>query len=170
VSAIDYLARAYGFIYAASDVIEARRNQPTFRAPILHMLAHGAELLFKGVHLSHGATPDELKKQYGHDIWACWEGLPDGAGGFRQVVEREARDTWTRAEKMGMVPEDTEFADGAAHFRAMLRELSQLHNKETNFALRYPEAGQKGMVPLHLRDTLAQAVSWAIQARQIQSG
>ena len=162
MSAFDYLTRAHGFIHSASDLIETRQNSPMFRAPILHLLAHGAELLFKGVHLWHGATHDELKNKYRHDIWKCWSELPAGAEDFRQYVLSEANDTWARASEIGMVPRESEYPDGVAHFLAMLEELSKLHTSETEFALRYPQADQTGMVPLHLRDTLAPAVQWAV--------
>ena len=162
MEAFDHLVRAKGFIFSANDVIEARGNLAMFRAPVLHLLAHGAELLFKGVHLWHGATPDALRKTYGHDIWACWQALPEEAAEFRQIVEREARDTWARAEEMGMVPEDSEYEDGWHHFTSMLRDLSRLHTNEESHALRYPKPGQEGMVPLHLLDTLAPAASWAV--------
>jgi hypothetical protein len=163
VTAFDYLTRAQGFIYAASDVIDARQNRSLFRAPILHLLAHGAELLLKGVHIWHGAKPDMLRQKFGHDIWACWDALPEAASSFCHVVEREARDTWARADNMGMIPEDCEFTDGWDHFTAILSELSDLHTSKTDFALRYPAPDQKGMVPLHLRDTLGPTASWAVQ-------
>jgi hypothetical protein len=155
------VARAKGFIYAAGDVIEERRNHAMFRAPILHLLAHGAELLFKGVHLWHGATPEALRRAYGHDLWLCWSELPNEAEPFREVVEREARDTWARAEDIGMVPEDSGYSDGWEHFTAMLRMLSD-GNTGTDYAWRYPKPDQQGMVPLHLRDTLAPAAAWAV--------
>lgn len=104
------------------------------RAPILHLAAHGIELLLKYPLLALGATVEEVRSKYGHDLMALW--AADATGFVRRLVMDGIHDEWWHAAELKDWHEN--FAPGPA---PMLHEhlsiLSRLHSRESDFALRY---------------------------------
>lgn len=84
------LVRSHQFLHSAKILqgSGAGRYRQTFmRAPILHLVGHGVELLLKFPVLYSGASGDDVRKRYGHDLMALWGATPNEAM-RRYVMER----------------------------------------------------------------------------------
>lgn len=148
-----FISKSMGYLRAAQIIITSEKggNREVFRTPILHLIAHGLELLFKHVVLKAGKSEDELRDKYGHNLRCLWD---DGClDDLRYEAYKQAEVAWMNAknsEKYGEIFE--EFSNDILDQRIYC--LSRLHTSESNFALRYAvELGQEGPIPMLLTDT-----------------
>ena len=127
--------RAGAFAIAAERVIEfPPARQRSLHAPTLHLIAHGYELLFKAILLKDGVDDKRLKK-IGHNlsrIWARCE-LEE----LRTVAQRCAIDCCEEARRSGKYGGGFPDKPGE-EFHHQIELLSELHSKESEFTLRYP--------------------------------
>ncbi len=108
-------------------------------APPLHLLAHGAELLLKASLILGGSTEREARS-FSHDIWKLWN--DDRNTRVRVDLLKVAEEEW-EAAKRNPAWLDGFSEDSAVLFEEYLERLSQLHTKETDYALRYhPSSGE----------------------------
>lgn len=101
--------------------------------PVLHLTAHGLEVLLKANLVGAGLTVEAVK-DFGHDISSLWE--HDLNRLLRDEALSEAQKAWCQAQASGSWP-DTFDADAQAMLQEHIRALSTLHTKESKFALRY---------------------------------
>src|SRR5690606_2581507 len=68
------LATAKRFLHGA-DVLRRSEEYETSRVlftPVLHLTAHGIEVLLKANLVGSGLTLDDMRKKFGHNIAALW--------------------------------------------------------------------------------------------------
>lgn len=144
--------KADGYLRTAEIVINSDDggSRRVFRAPILHLIAHGLELLFKHVILKTGKTEKDVRK-YDHNLLELWN---DGALiDIRKESYMHAENAWIHAQKYDDYEGGFE-GDAKSNLDENIRCLSRLHTKESNFALRYlVEPDEKGPIPLLLIET-----------------
>ncbi len=156
--AFQLLARSASFLTAAKVCVENGGNRPLLRAPILHLVAHGLEVLFKHVQVLGGKSPDEVRKEFGHNIKELWEHeLAKEMQRFAKLKAEEAfeiaKESGKFKGKFGDDPFDL-LDDPFDLLKEYIDEISKLHSKETEFALRYiQEPNLEGPRPLLLIDT-----------------
>ncbi|MCF3935029.1 hypothetical protein L1787_16620 [Acuticoccus sp. M5D2P5] len=147
------LAAGMRYLTAAEVLFRSTngREARLVSVPILHLTAHGIEVLLKGNLVGEGLDPYELKKGYGHDIAKLW--AHESNRRLRGDAETAARGAWQRAEA------SRRFIDGFSEdpvtiLAEYISDLSALHSKESDFALRYvAEPGARGPRPRLLIDT-----------------
>jgi len=130
------LSKAHGFLSAA-DVLRCSEEYGKSRilfSPALHLLAHGVELQLKANLIGGGRTLNELRKTYGHNVWALWE--CNGNQLFRATALREAEVAWQRAIGSGKWP-DQFSEDPRELLEQHLRDIDELHTAKSEYALRY---------------------------------
>lgn len=130
----DWLIEARRYLLAS----EVLRNSDEYRrgsiiTPPLHLLAHGTELLLKANLIAGGSTAVEARS-FGHDIWKLWNN--DRNAQLRADLLKAADEEWVAA-KMNPAWQDPFSEESADLFVEYLKRLSELHTKETDFALRY---------------------------------
>ncbi len=130
----DWLIEAKRYLHAAEVLrASAEYRRGVIMTPPLHLLAHGAELLLKANLIAAGSTAIEARS-FGHDIWKLWS--DDRNAALRADLLKAANEEWVAA-KMNPEWQDSFSEDSAALFEEYLKRLSDLHSKETDFALRY---------------------------------
>ena len=149
--AFQLLGRSASYLTAARICAQNGGNTALLRAPILHLVAHGIEVLLKHIQVLSGKTPEKVRMEFGHDILRLWN--DDLAGELRGVARRESISAWEVAKRKEKFDDD--FADEPFELlNQNLCALSSLHNCETDFALRYIlSPDQHGPNPLLLIDT-----------------
>lgn len=131
----DWLIEARRYLHAAEvlrDSAEYRRG--VIMTPPLHLLAHGTELLLKANLIRGGSTSDEVRQKFGHDIWNLWN--DDRNASLRDDILKAADEEWVAA-RMNPAWLDHFSENCAELFTEYLKRLSELHNRQTDFALRY---------------------------------
>lgn len=103
-------------------------------APILHLAAHGAELLLKYPLVSTSKTQAQVRREFGHDLLALWNEPANSI--VRSLILLEAEHAWSAAKAD---PRWQDKFEGHPHhtFEAALKTLARLHSAESNYALRY---------------------------------
>lgn len=147
------LATAKRFLSAA-DVLRQSEEYKSSRllfTPVLHLLAHGIEVLLKGNLVGSGLTLDEVKRKYGHNIATLW------SDGLNQLLRKEAiseaRKAWEQAQTEDKWPDRFD-GDPATLLNEYLATLNTLHTEKSDYALRYVSAaGMKGPKPHLLLET-----------------
>ena len=105
-------------------------------APVLHLIAHGFELLFKAELAAAGVGEGRLKNEFGHDLSKMWETA--GMAAVRHRLSHAANEAFDGALADPFLNVEDPY-DRAGHFEEQLRLLSDLHSKASKYALRYPE-------------------------------
>lgn len=130
-----WLAEAKRFLLAGEVLRRSNdyQNGKLLITPTLHVIAHGIELFLKGSLIRSGATDAEARK-FGHDIRALWK--DDGNVTTRGDILTAASEEWDAARQ------DPQWLDDFNTFEQppleeYLQRLSELHTKETDYALRY---------------------------------
>lgn len=129
------LRRAKAFENAAFRVIEYDPpRQRSLHAPTLHLIAHGYELVMKSV-LSAQSISEKDQRRIGHDLKVLWE--REEMNEFRGVAKKAAIECCQKAQESGKYSggfpsePDNEFVQ-------QILMLSDLHSRESDFTLRYP--------------------------------
>lgn len=119
----------------AAEVLRASTeyDRGEILTPPLHLLAHGIELLLKANLIAGGSSANKARL-FGHDIWKLWNDERNAA--LRTDVLNAAAEEWAAA-KLDPAWRDTFSEDSAVLFEEYLKRLSELHTKETDYALRY---------------------------------
>lgn len=135
------LATSKRFLSAA-DVLRRSEEYQTSRVlftPVLHLTAHGIEVLLKANLVGAGLTLDDVRKKYGHSIAALW--AHDLNQLLRDEAASEARKAWQHAQTDGKW---SDRFDG--HPVALLEEylvaINALHTAASEYALRYVAASE----------------------------
>ena len=135
------LCYAREFERAAKKVIDCAPRRPLELIPVLHLIAHSFELTMKAG-LSYQGVDTREQRKLNHslkDIWKRSE-LSD----FRALAECYSVDCCREAQESGdfggPFPEEP-----YKEFIEHLWFLSDLHSRESDFALRYPQQDQNRM-------------------------
>ncbi|MGZ2422490.1 hypothetical protein ACVIRM_001452 [Rhizobium laguerreae] len=132
------LAGAHRYLCAAKglrDSLTWTERAKLLQAPTIHLLAHGVELLLKYSLLSSGLSPDDVRKQYGHDLVKLWN--HDANKVVRPMVLARADEAWEEARVSGRWQADNFDRDPKAELNSALDQLNFLHGRDSGFALRY---------------------------------
>lgn len=146
-----FLARAKAYLAAVKIVVDQEGSKRLFRAPVLHLIAHGLEVLFKHVLLKEGKTEEDIRKEYGHNLEKLWnyKDLRD----LRNEAYITASHAWKVARDRGKYCGN--FQEKACDVLDInISSLSHLHTTSSNYALRYSASrGERAPIPLLLIDT-----------------
>lgn len=165
-----WLATSSRYFSAARVLVGSHqftRNRALF-LPILQLTAHGTELLLKGNLIGAGLSPDEVRKNFGHDLMLLWRAADNLR--LRSAVMLAAREARSDAES------DNRWRGGNGCTDELLTEqmerLSLLHGKATDFALRYPaDEGLEGPHPAFLLETFEKVVRFGLgQPERLRPG
>ncbi|MBY5405052.1 hypothetical protein [Rhizobium leguminosarum] len=132
------LAGAHRYLCAAKELRDSltwTERAKLLQAPTIHLLAHGVELLLKYSLLSSGLSPDDVRKQYGHDLVKLWN--HDANKVVRPMVLARADEAWEEARVSGRWQADNFDRDPKAELNSALDQLNFLHGRDSGFALRY---------------------------------
>lgn len=132
------IAGAHRYLSAArllleSEVFESRPN--LLKIPVLHLAAHGIELLLKFPLLQAGRSIAEIRREFGHDLNQLWDESSNAS--VRNIVVFSAIRAWSTAERSGKWPADDFNRNPEVEIIKQLRLLAPLHNRDSDFALRY---------------------------------
>lgn len=143
------LATAKRFLTGA-DVLRRSAEYESSKVlftPVLHLLAHGIEVLLKANLIGAGLTLDEVRKKYGHDIAALW--AHDLNRVLRDEAASEARKVWQSAQAEGRWQD--RFDDNPVKLlEEYLAALNTLHTAASEYALRYVAASEMTAPRPHL--------------------
>lgn len=120
-------------VLCASD--EWRQRGRLLQTPALHLLAHGAELLFKYPLIRQGMDPNQVRSTYGHDLLRLWS--DDANEILRREVLEAADFAWTAARDSGKWPNDNFDEYPRRVLVKAVGDLAHLHGRSSSFALRY---------------------------------
>lgn len=143
------LATAKRFLSAA-DVLRRSEEYRTSRVlftPVLHLTAHGIEVLLKANLVGAGLTLDDVRKKYGHSIAALW--AHDLNQPLRDEAASEARKVWHRAQTDGNWLDRFD-GDPVTLLEEYLAAINTLHTAASEFALRYVAASEMTAPRPHL--------------------
>jgi hypothetical protein len=132
------LTGAHKYLTAARLLRESETwstNSELLHTPTLHLLSHSIELLLKVTPLRRGGNYEDLRRSHGHDIQKLWE-HPDDLRLKKAVYER-AVNVWFEAASSGKWPNDNFSDDPKRVIDKAIADLSALHGRQTDFALRY---------------------------------
>jgi hypothetical protein len=151
------LVRSHQFLHSAKILqnSQAGRYRATFmRAPILHLVGHGVELLLKFQILASGVPGVDVRKAYGHDLRALWEA--DENKTMRRYTIEQAGVVWEEARLSNRYAGDFKQDPGEVLIAALF-QLGYLHGRESDFALRYvAPAGTLAPWPAFLVDVFSE--------------
>lgn len=131
------------FLAGAKTLWETDRdNRGDFLVkPTLHLTGQGIELFLKAMLVEAGATDQQLKK-FGHNLWLLWN---DRRLEPIRVEVRKVSADWITSVALERKGRGLSTDTGAMHIHPNLQLLSVLHDRMSNFALRYPsETNQYG--------------------------
>lgn len=143
------LATAKRFLSAA-DIIRRSEEYRTSRVlftPVLHLTAHGIEVLLKANLVGAGLTLDDVRKKYGHDIAALW--AHDLNQLLRAEAASEARRAWQQAQSDGGW-QDRFDNDPVNLLEEYISSINVLHTSASEYALRYVAASEMTAPRPHL--------------------
>lgn len=135
-----FLTGALRYLSAARLLTEttAWRRNGILETPVLHLLCHGVELLLKFSVVRYGQD-DGAARRHGHDLSSLWQS--DSNTNMRREVLRIAQERWDIASKSGEWPYDNFDIDPRVAVKKAISDLSFLHTRESQYALRYPFEG-----------------------------
>lgn len=135
-----FLTGSLRFLSAARLLTETSEwhGSGILETPVLHLLCHGVELLLKFPVLRYGRDRGAARK-HGHDLSSLWKS--DANTNMRTEVFRVAQERWELARKSGEWPDDNFNVDPCVAVTKAIDDLSFLHNRESNYALRYSFEG-----------------------------
>ena len=143
------LATAKRFLSAA-DVLRRSEEYQTSRVlftPVLHLTAHGIEVLLKANLVGAGLSLGDVRKKYGHNIAALW--AHDLNQPLREEAASEARKVWQQAQADGNWP-DRFNGEPVALLEEYLAAINALHTAASEYALRYVAASEMTAPRPHL--------------------
>lgn len=126
------LFTAYQFLRAA-DVLKRSEEYQILFKPVLHLAAHGIEVLLKANLVGAGLTLKDVKG-YGHKISKLWNDsrnqlLRDKALSEAEKVWQEAKTDEKWADEFGEDPKKL--------LEEYIEKINILHTAESDYALRY---------------------------------
>ncbi|MGX8010863.1 hypothetical protein ACVDG8_018860 [Mesorhizobium sp. ORM8.1] len=137
-----FIAGAHRYLSAARVLRYAEDAEPItdlLKAPVLHLVAHGMELLFKYPILRGGVSQAKVTKEFGHDLHKLW--LDHRNENLRLHAGIAAREAWEEARASGLWPNDDFSLDPYEVLQKALINLSYLHGRSSSYALRYTIPG-----------------------------
>lgn len=143
------LATAKRFLSGA-DVLRRSAEYQSSKVlftPVLHLAAHGIEVLLKANLVGAGLSLDEVRKKHGHDIAALWS--HDLNRLLRDEAASEARKVWQSAKADGRWQDRFE-GDPAKLLEEYLAAINALHTAASEYALRYVAASEMTAPRPHL--------------------
>lgn len=132
------IAGAHRYLSAARLLLETKEfeSRPSLlKIPVLHLTAHGIELLLKFPLLQAGRSIVEVRREFGHDLSQLWD-EPSNAS-VRNIILFSAIKAWSTAERSGKWPADDFNRNPELEIVKQLRLLAPLHSRDSDFALRY---------------------------------
>lgn len=132
------LAGAHKYLSAAKELRYSKtwmERPQLLQTPTIHLLAHGVELLLKYPLLAAGASSDDVRKRFGHDLVRLWN--DDGNEVLRSVVSERSIEAWDAAKASGKWPTDNFGKHPQEEVKHALDQLDFLHGRASGFALRY---------------------------------
>jgi hypothetical protein len=137
-----FIAGAHRYMNAARVLRYSKDAEPisdTLKTPVLHLAAHGMELLFKYPILRAGASQAEVTKDFGHDLVKLW--LDSRNDNLRKHAIIAANDAWEEARTSGLWLKDDFTLDPNELLVEAIYKLGHLHGRGSSFALRYTMPG-----------------------------
>ena len=132
------LSGAHRYLSAARELRYSNTwfERPSFlQAPTIHLLAHGVELLLKYPLLAAGSSPEEVRKEFGHDLIKLWNA--DVNKFVRPLILDRAAEAWEEAKSSSKWPWDNWGKLPREELKSALDRLDFLHGRDSGFALRY---------------------------------
>lgn len=130
-----WFAEAQRYLFSA----EVMRKSPEYSqsslliAPTLHLLAHGIELFLKANLVQAGVAESDVRG-FSHNLWRLWE--DDRNADARIKILDMAKEEWLAAKSDQRWNDDfSQFAE--IPLEEYLKRLSELHSRDTDYALRY---------------------------------
>lgn len=115
--------------------------------PVLHLTAHGIEVLLKANLVGAGLSLDEVRKKHGHDIAALW--AHDLNRLLRDEAASEARKIWQSAQTDERW-QDRFDDEPVKLLEEYLAAINALHTAASEYALRYVAASEMRAPRPHL--------------------
>jgi hypothetical protein len=129
------IAGAHRYLSAARLLRFSEDWGQKLQTPVLHLLAHGVELLLKYPLLASGASPRDVAIKYGHDLVKLWN---DRENRFlRPLILDRSEKAWEESRVSGAWPCDNFALDPRQELKFALDKLSYLHSRDSGYALRY---------------------------------
>lgn len=111
-----------------------KTKEGLFQKPVLHLLSHGIELLLKVTPVRRG-RPSKDVRDYGHNLLGLWNDQDNAL--LRNAIYDRGRRAWVDAKNSGLWPADNFAGDPVTAIDKAVADLSKLHGRESDFALRY---------------------------------
>jgi hypothetical protein len=134
IGAHRYLTAAH-FLRFSDEALDYGKLLQT---PILHLLAHGIELLLKFPLIRAGQSQAEIRKLFGHDLASLWS--TDANSRLRDLCGAASINAWSAAKAAGLVMDERQLPPPVL-LAEYVDVLSHLHDKGSGFALRYTISG-----------------------------
>lgn len=143
------LATAKRFLTGADVLRRSSEYQSSsvLFTPVLHLTAHGIEVLLKANLVGAGLTLDEVRKKHGHNIATLW--AHDLNQLLRDEAASEARKVWQSAQAEGRW-QDRFDDDPVKLLDEYLSAINALHTAASEYALRYVAASEMTAPRPHL--------------------
>jgi hypothetical protein len=132
------IAGAHRYLSAARLLLETEvfESRPSLlKIPVLHLTAHGIELLLKFPLLQAGRSLADVRSEFGHDLNHLWD-EPSNAS-VRNMILFSSIKAWSTAARSGKWPADDFDRNPELEIVKQLRLLAPLHSRDSDFALRY---------------------------------
>ena len=152
-----FIAGAHTYLVAAKTLRYSQEfeSRPSILVrPILHLVAHGCELLLKFPLLWRGTTEQEIQSEFGHDLRRLWTTPANEP--LVAMIRADASKAWAKASEDGKLSVAEATGDPLEELERALIRLTELHGRHTRFGLRYglpPTA--IGPRPAYLIDALS---------------
>lgn len=150
-----YETEAGQFIVGAHRYISASRvvrystdfddRSRFFLTPVLHLLGHGMELLFKYPFLRGGASQAEVLRKFGHNLEELW--AADENRILRCCAESLCKEVWRDAAESGRWPNDDFSLDPVEVLVKAVHDMGYLHGPQSSYALRYTLPSRSTLAP-----------------------
>lgn len=137
-----FIGGAHRYLSAARVLRYSGEPEPIsemLKAPVLHLVAHGLELLLKYPILRGGEPQAGVTKEFGHDLGKLW--LDRRNENLRRHAGIAAKEAWEEAKGSGLWPDDNFSLDPLEVLNKNVLDLGHLHGRGSSFALRYTVPG-----------------------------
>lgn len=137
-----FIAGAHRYLSASKLLTESPewKRGRLLQTPTLHLLCHGIELLLKFPLLRSGMGQADVRR-FGHNLLALWKDDANTALRSHVVVAGEV--AWQVARDSGKWPRDDFTAEPIDVIEKAVVDLSELHDRQSGFALRYSFEGER---------------------------
>jgi hypothetical protein len=130
-----FFVGACDYFLAARTLWQSEHWGRRLLKPTTNLISQGLELLLKFPLLEAGASIDDVRRMFGHDLQKLWDESRNTA--IRELVLRCARESWAKASQSDEWKDSDFSRDPEDVFMEAVHNLSNLHGSESDYALRY---------------------------------